>query len=295
MIATRSRLLARLSGHRAIDVAGHHATIDPIRSELRAALSGLAPQAARIPILSTVEGVGATPSFDAEHWAANLRHPVRFSQAVTTAAAIHTTFIEISPHPLLTQAISDTLADVHHHALGTLARDTHDTVSFHTALSTAHTLRPPDTEHPPGPHPHLPTTPWQHTHHWITTTATRPHTNHTLLGIGVTDTSGWTTHATATLERGGQSAPELPTTVGAATELDPTEPNRRLRSVGQQQAPAFQGIEGPAVRDDEFSTDRQQTTAAPARQPALSDEEMDLLAELVEASELETNTGVAET
>ena len=82
---------------------------------------------------------------------------------------------------LLTYAISDTLGDTHHHALGTLARDTHDTVSFHTALNTTHTTHPPDTEHPPGPHPQLPTTPgitpatgspphapprWEHTRCW---------------------------------------------------------------------------------------------------------------------------------
>ena len=47
--------------------------------------------------------------FDAEYWVANLRNPVRFSQAIATAGAEHATFVEISPHPLLTHAISDTL------------------------------------------------------------------------------------------------------------------------------------------------------------------------------------------
>ena len=49
------------------------------------------------------------PVFDADYWAANLRNPVRFSQAVAAAGADHATFIEISPHPLLTHAITDTL------------------------------------------------------------------------------------------------------------------------------------------------------------------------------------------
>ena len=108
----------------------------------------------------------ATQSFDAEYWVANLRHPVRFAQAVAAAGADHTTFIEISPHPLLTHAISDTLGDTHHHALGTLTRDTHDTVSFHTNLNTTHTTHPPAhraptrtpppaTHHPLAPHPPL--------------------------------------------------------------------------------------------------------------------------------------------
>ena len=46
---------------------------------------------------------------DADYWAANLRNPVRFHQAIAAAGADHHTFIEISPHPLLTHAITDTL------------------------------------------------------------------------------------------------------------------------------------------------------------------------------------------
>jgi hypothetical protein len=53
----------------------------------------------------------------------------------TPPGATNATFIEISPHPLLTKAISDTLDDPktgnkHHHSLGTLQRDIHDTVAF---------------------------------------------------------------------------------------------------------------------------------------------------------------------
>ncbi len=169
-VSAENRLARRID----VDVAGHHRIVDPILPELRAALAGLAPQQARIPILSTVEGVSATPSFDAEHWVANLRNPVQFGRAVAEAAASHTTFVEVSPHPLVGIAISDTLGDAHHHVLGTLVRDSHDTVSFHTALNATHTTYPPDTPHPPGPHPQLPTTPWQHTRHWITTAVNAP-------------------------------------------------------------------------------------------------------------------------
>ena len=35
-----------------------------------------------------------------------------------------------------------------------------------------HDGHPPDTPHPTGPHPQIPTTPWHHTHHWITPSAT---------------------------------------------------------------------------------------------------------------------------
>ena len=47
----------------------------------------------------------ARPVFDAEYWATNMRNPVRFQQAITAAGTDHHTFIEISAHPMLTQAI----------------------------------------------------------------------------------------------------------------------------------------------------------------------------------------------
>ena len=40
---------------------------------------------------------------------ANTRQPVRFSQAVAAAGADYGTFIEVSPHPILTHAITETL------------------------------------------------------------------------------------------------------------------------------------------------------------------------------------------
>ena len=118
------------------------------------------PRARRIPIISTVRHVpGPTPAFDADYWVANLRNPVRFSQAVAAAGADHATFIEISPHPLLTHAITDTLARYPSPRLGTLARDTHDTLTFHTNLNATHTTHPPGTHHPPEPHPRYPPPP----------------------------------------------------------------------------------------------------------------------------------------
>jgi len=162
-----------------VDVASHHAMMDPILPELKEALADLAPGFPVIPIISTVENSGDTPQFDADHWVANLRNPVRFSEAIATAGATNATFIEISPHPLLTKAISDTLDDPktgnkHHHSLGTLQRDIHDTVAFHSSLNATHTAGAPLGEHPPGPHPAIPATPWRHTRHWIDITPAVP-------------------------------------------------------------------------------------------------------------------------
>jgi acyl transferase domain-containing protein len=98
---------------------------------------------------------------------ANVRQPVRFSQAVAAAGEQHATFIEVSPHPLLAHAVGETLAGSHHHCIPTLQRDADDTHTFHTNVNAAHTVQAPRTPHPPGPHSVLPATPWHHASHWI--------------------------------------------------------------------------------------------------------------------------------
>ncbi len=159
-VATQDRLARRIE----VDVASHHPIVDPVLPELRTALADLRPRSPRILVVTTT---GAAPVFDADYWAANLRDPVRFSQAVAIAGVDYGTFVEVSPHPVLTEAISDTLGEVRHHSIGTLQRDTHDTLTFHTNLNATHTVQPPKTDHPAGPHPVIPTTPWHHTRHWL--------------------------------------------------------------------------------------------------------------------------------
>jgi acyl transferase domain-containing protein len=185
-VARQNRLARRID----VDVASHHPTIDPILPDLRAALAGLAPKRPTIPIISTTYDQTRTPAptFDADYWVANVRQPVRLRQAITTAGQDHTTFIEISPHPMLTHNITETLSDTHHHSIGTLWRGGDDTLRFHTNINTTRTTHHPDTAHPPEPHPVLPATPWHHTRHWIDIPAgalsdgARP-----LLGIKLTD------------------------------------------------------------------------------------------------------------
>lgn len=167
--ATRRNVFARRVN---MEVASHHRLMDPILPQLKDALADLVPGFPVIPVISTVENAGDAPQFDADHWVANLRNPVRFSDAIAAAGATHSTFIEISPHPLLTKAITDTLDDPttgnkHHHVLGTLQRDGVDTKTFHTSLNATFTVRPPAGEHPAEPHPALPATPWRHTRHWL--------------------------------------------------------------------------------------------------------------------------------
>lgn len=156
-----------------VDVASHHPIVDPILDDLRTELAGLRPKTPSIPILVTTDQrpTDGTNVFDADHWVANLRNPVRFARAVESAAVDNAVFVEVSPHPLLAYAIKDTLSERPHRSIATLQRDANDTVTFRTNLNASHTTRPPKTAKRGGPRVQLPTTPWHHAHHWFAPTA----------------------------------------------------------------------------------------------------------------------------
>ncbi len=167
-VRAKDRFASRVN----IEVAPHNPAMDALQPQMRSELADLSPLRPTTPIISTTYAdLNTSPVFDAEHWATNMRNPVHFQQAITAAGTDHHTFIEISAHPLLTQAVTDTLHSAQHGSqyvsIGTLLRDGDDTITFHTNLNTAHTIRPPHTPHPAEPHPQIPTTPWHHTRHWI--------------------------------------------------------------------------------------------------------------------------------
>ncbi len=158
-----------------MEVASHTAFMDPILDELRTALADVTPEIPTIPFYSTVMEGFQSPMLDADYWVANVRQPALLSQAVAAAAEEHGTFIEISAHPILMNAVGDTLDPTsHHHSVGTLWRDGDDTIRFHTNLNTVHTSHPPQTPHPVEPHPVLPTTPWHHNRFWVTSRPITP-------------------------------------------------------------------------------------------------------------------------
>ncbi len=190
--ASRDVLARRIE----VAVASHHPMIEAVLPGLRAALADIAPRPPAVPFITTCydRAAATAPLFGAQYWCDNLRNPVRFSHAVAALGQSHGIFVEISPHPVLTHAITETLAPLHHHSLATLHRDSHDTVTFHTNLNGTHTVRPPRTHHPPEPHPVLPSTPWHHSRHWFAAPAGRsglgaaPRAG-TLLGTHVTVSS----------------------------------------------------------------------------------------------------------
>ncbi|MFD9734948.1 SDR family NAD(P)-dependent oxidoreductase [Umezawaea sp. NPDC059074] len=122
-----------------VDYAAHSAHVEPLRDELLAALAGITPRAADVPLLSSVRGefVDGT-SLDAEYWYRNLREPVGFGAATDQLITRgHTVFVEVGPHPVLVAAIEGTVAGRPVAVLGTLRRDDGGRRRLRTALAEA--------------------------------------------------------------------------------------------------------------------------------------------------------------
>ncbi|MGW0768944.1 SDR family NAD(P)-dependent oxidoreductase [Streptomyces sp. NPDC002676] len=126
----------------AVDVASHSPHVDPLLSDLHQTLSGLVPRPPDIPFYSTVtEDPRQNLLLDAAYWCDNLRRPVRFHPAVAAAAQDrHQVYIEISPHPVVTQSLTDSLAQLVPNAvvLPTLRRAQDEVATFRTQLAAFH-------------------------------------------------------------------------------------------------------------------------------------------------------------
>jgi 1-acyl-sn-glycerol-3-phosphate acyltransferase len=113
-----------------VTVPYHSALMDPIESELRTALSFLAPVSTTVPMMSVVEPGWCTGTdLDADYWWRNVRQPVLFAEGIDALIADgYTTFLEIAPHPALAQSVTAALS-AHDRAgavIGTLRRNEDD-------------------------------------------------------------------------------------------------------------------------------------------------------------------------
>ncbi|WP_085161009.1 type I polyketide synthase [Mycobacterium lacus] len=169
----------------AVDYASHSVQVEPVRERLVGELAELTPMPARIPLYSTVEkALSAEPldttTMDAEYWYRNLREPVRFHDTVVELlAAGECTFVELSPHPVLAPALTDTLAQTpgrnQSAVIPTLHRERPDHDSLASTLAQLH-----NHGHSPSwsalyPHARtvaLPTYPFQHRPYWLAPTPT---------------------------------------------------------------------------------------------------------------------------
>ncbi len=161
-----------------VDYASHSAHVDALEEEIREVLAGIAPRAARIPMVSAMTGEPlAGPELDAGYWYTSLRSPVEFHRTVSALIEDgHRAFVEVSPHPVLTGAITETLAEAGAEAslvTGTLRRDEGGPARLLASLSEAHVNGVPvdwTAVLTPADPIDLPTYAFQHQNYWLTDT-----------------------------------------------------------------------------------------------------------------------------
>ncbi|MEU6075140.1 type I polyketide synthase [Micromonospora sp. NPDC047074] len=127
-----------------VDYASHSPAVQQVAEQLRTDLADVTPRTGEVRLVSTLTGDWVDPqSMGAQYWYDNLRQPVLFDTAVRVAiAAGHSTFVEVSPHPVLGMPVTAILddTDTSGHVLGTLRRGEDDPTRLLTTLATAHAV-----------------------------------------------------------------------------------------------------------------------------------------------------------
>ena len=95
-----------------VDVASHSHQVDALLPELTSELATIRCTNGDVALFSTVRGTAVSGAIlDAAYWAQNLRRTVRLTDAIMAMANDGIDmFIEVSPHPVLTTALAETLS-----------------------------------------------------------------------------------------------------------------------------------------------------------------------------------------
>ena len=198
-------------------VAGHTAAVDPVVPGLRQALEGLRARRLRVPVYATSDDdPRAAVRHDVEHWARNVRRPVRFAEAVDAALVDgHRVFVEVAPHPVAQRSLHSCLAarSVDGVVVASLRRHVDDTLAFHTALTSLrlHTDLPAPCPRRAVTWVDAPRTQWRHERFWhevgAPAAATQPAGAHPVLGTHVELPEGgrhlWSRRLGTSADRGG--------------------------------------------------------------------------------------------
>ncbi|SED08866.1 type I polyketide synthase [Streptomyces melanosporofaciens] len=120
-----------------VDYASHSAHVEELRDELLGLLAPIRPRTSDITFHSTVTGAPLdTAGLDAGYWYTNLRETVELESAVRAlSAAGFGTFLEMSPHPVLTMPLQATAEDAV--VVGSLRRDEGGPERFLASLGEA--------------------------------------------------------------------------------------------------------------------------------------------------------------
>ena len=157
--------------------ASHTPHVAQLRERILTDLASVRPRKGEVPFYSSLLGapLGDIPA-DAEYWYRSLREPVAFHDAARALADRgETAFLEVSPHPIMSVPLRDTLdaAGTSGIVLATLRRDDGGPEAVVRALAHAHThgvdidwasLFPRTTPRAVE----LPTYAFQGEHHWVT-------------------------------------------------------------------------------------------------------------------------------
>ncbi|MGI5218907.1 SDR family NAD(P)-dependent oxidoreductase [Nocardia sp. CA-290969] len=156
-----------------VDYASHSRAVESVREQVLAQLEPVRPVVGSIPFLSTVTADHLeTDALTAGYWYRGLRDRVRFAEGIAAArdSGINT-FIEVSPHPVLTMGVELTVGSTDQvTVLGTLRRHQGDIRRITAALAAARcagvgvddrALTPIGTRVP------LPTYAFEHKHYWL--------------------------------------------------------------------------------------------------------------------------------
>ncbi|RNL83541.1 SDR family NAD(P)-dependent oxidoreductase [Halostreptopolyspora alba] len=191
-------------------VPTHSAHAEPLHDELLRLVADITPMRGETPFYSTVwakrlDGRELGP----QYWYDNMRHPVQLDPTVRELATRgHHTFLEMSPHPVLTMVVQETLEDAgvaDPVVVGSLRRDEDGWQRFLTSMAEAH-VRGVDVrwervfDGSGATVVDLPTYPFQRRRYWLepsaggadVSAAGLTPTNHRLLGaaVPVADTGG---------------------------------------------------------------------------------------------------------
>ncbi|MFH9419142.1 type I polyketide synthase [Streptomyces sp. NPDC017529] len=132
----------------AVDYASHSAQVERLEEEIVSVLADVAPRQGRVPMVSAMSGETLSgEELDAAYWYGSLRATVHFDRAVRTLAAQgHQVFVEVTPHPVLLGAMTESLEEVAQEAgpgtvpaavCGTLRRDDGGASRLVTSLAEA--------------------------------------------------------------------------------------------------------------------------------------------------------------
>jgi acyl transferase domain-containing protein/D-arabinose 1-dehydrogenase-like Zn-dependent alcohol dehydrogenase/acyl carrier protein len=132
-----------------VNYAAHSTHVEEIREALLEGCAGIAPGSSTVPFYSSVSaGPLDAGALDAEYWYRNLRDTVEFERVTKTLLeAGFSTFIEISPHPVLTLGMQETVDALAGAPVGQASDGSPSNGSAPTRVNEAANFTPSEIDH----------------------------------------------------------------------------------------------------------------------------------------------------